>query len=150
MRKYVIASMVAVMAFSFAAFAAQLNVTGGTLQFGATSAVCQVKDLKVDFGGWGYTQEGVGWLIVRDLAPECEGEELYARVIGPNGPIWLSADNVSVPAGGGDVRLRFSTGTLLNGYQLQAGTMMPAVDIMSVDVKLQTVGDTIPGNDRTF
>jgi adhesin HecA-like repeat protein len=42
MKKYLIASVVAMMAFAFAAFAASLNVNGGVLQAGAALAVTAV------------------------------------------------------------------------------------------------------------
>jgi hypothetical protein len=86
MRKYFIASVVAVMAFAFAAFAASLNVTAPTLQFGETAASELICTENADVVAWFYNDHLAGGpvngaSIQLDENHDCDGDRLYLTVV---------------------------------------------------------------------
>ena len=87
MRKYLVAGMVAVMVFAFAAFAASLNVTANTLQTGETlSGELECTD-GVHVYAWFYNDltgdaDGVRLALLDsngepDTGHSCAGDEIY-------------------------------------------------------------------------
>jgi hypothetical protein len=69
MKKYFIASVVAIMAFAFAAFAATLNVNGGTLQAGMDTDLACFDDAALTYGT-GYAQNSSHTADGSDSSPE--------------------------------------------------------------------------------
>jgi hypothetical protein len=96
MKKYFIASVVAVMAFAFAAFAASLNVTAGNLQAGDTQpGALECADEAIAYV-WGYndhvtptTVDNVGIALRNsDGTPHgCAGEWLSVNLLDEDGNI---------------------------------------------------------------
>ena len=108
MKKYLVASVVAVMVFAFAAFAASLNVTAPTLQFGATADGELVCTENADITAWLYNDhlEGgpvSGATIELDDGHECEGDRLYLSVLGEDGEVL--ANNSTVIGTGSTLQL---------------------------------------------
>jgi hypothetical protein len=99
MKKYFIASVVAVMAFAFAAFAASLNVTAPTLQFGETASGELICTENADVVAWFYNDHLAGGpvngaSIQLDADHTCEGDRLYLTVVGEQGNILANSSVV--------------------------------------------------------
>jgi hypothetical protein len=120
MKKYLIASVVAMMAFSFAAFAASLNVTAPTLQVGQTADGALECADNAEIVAWMYNDlnGSVDGARVRlstddvDTDHTCDGDRLYVTPLNQAGTILANI-------GGG----AYSTGSILvDDANYHAGT----------------------------
>jgi hypothetical protein len=109
MKKYLVASIVAIMAFVITAFAASLSVDAGTLQAGeaAIDKCIAAPDESIGVSyGTPSLEDGV-WLVnsvTLDHAGNCEGLTYTVIVAGANG---LETDPVSGIFGEGEATLLF-------------------------------------------
>jgi hypothetical protein len=119
MKKYFIASVVAVMAFAFAAFAASLNVTAPTLQVGQTATGELECADNATIVAWMYNDlngsvDGARVQLSNDDASPhaCDGDRLYVTPLNSGGTILANI------GGGG-----YSTGSIeVSAANYHAGT----------------------------
>jgi hypothetical protein len=147
MKKYFIASMVAVMAFAFAAFAASLTVNGGVLQAGSDTDLTCTDRVEVDFVGFegdavdsnGKRVGGGFTTVTLDGLDDCEGAFVYTRIFDNEGlEIWRS---VPIPTAENASSQRFADGqigsyTLYGATPTQAGSIILSQDIAAVEIQI--------------
>lgn len=83
MKKYLIASVVAMMAFAFAAFAASLTVNAGTLQAGEDTNLQCAENATIAWGNTNNSDTGGGFVVQGlsvDFDGACDGKFAYVAL----------------------------------------------------------------------
>lgn len=98
MKKYVVASVVAVMVFAVAAFAASLNVDSGVLQAGVDDDLTCAENATVAYSH--HSSDGLFWVtdVHVTFDQDCSGNTMYLAITDVGGVVVdITGPTVSIP-----------------------------------------------------
>lgn len=135
MKKYFIAAAVAVIAFSMAAFAAQLNVDAGVLQAGVDDNLKCADNANVSFDH--HASGGEFWTTAVNIEfdNDCTGELMYLAITGVGAIAQpITSNSFSIP--------------VVSGPTYYGNYGIPTEDIQDVNLTVYTSNPNNPGADN--